>query len=200
MKSIPQTTFEEAREKGIKHKKLDDAEQIEWGEPHPYTGKRQTRPKSVGQVYDIPPADGTYCENKVDHTGAVDVNELMKKWDPSGQQFNRAISQGMVTPTGMHYDDFTDGKTLQEALDIANHAKEQFAMLPANLRNRFENNPINFLNYVNDPNTLEEQYSLGIRVKKVEAPKDATIQDVVNAVKETARPKKTAPKGGEGDE
>lgn len=201
MKGTPETKFEEKRRTGLALKKLHEGELIEFGEPHPITGKRQTRPRSVGTVYDIPPDNGTYCEDKVDHEGKeyVDVNELMKKWDPAGTQFSKLLTQGHVTTAGLPYDDYTDAPTFQEALDIAIHGKEQFAALPANIRNRFENDPVRFLQYVNDPSTLEEQYSLGIRIKKVEPPKDATLKDVVDAVKGTAKPPKTAGKGGSTD-
>lgn len=198
MKSTPETIFEEKRKAGLALQKLHEGELVEYGEPHPITGKRQTRPRSLGTVYDIPPNNGTYCEDQVDKTGAaaVDINKLMAQYDPSGKQFAAAISQGMVTDAGMTYDNFIDAPTFQDALDKSIHAQQQFAMLPAELRNRFENNPINFLNFVNDEKTLEEQYKLGIRVKKEEPVKDATLKDVVEAVKSTATTKKTAPKGG----
>lgn len=202
VKSTPETIYQETRQKGLALQKRELAELKEYGEPHPITGELQKRPKAIGRSYDIPPADGTHCADQVDRTGAeaVDINLLMKKWDPSGRQFNNAIAQGLTTTAGMHYDDFTDSKTLQQALEISIHAEEQFAMLPAELRNRFENQPGRFLDFVNDPKTLEEQYKLGIRAKKVEPEKDATLKDVVKAVQETAKTKKPAPKGGEGDE
>lgn len=202
VKDLVLTAYEEQRKKGLEQKKLHTAELIEYGEPHPITGKRQTRPKSVGKTYNIPPDDGTYCPDKVDRTpgASVDINELMKKWDPSGKQFSNAIAQGITTDAGMRYDDFTDSKSLQEALNITIHAEQQFLMLPAAIRNKFENDPIKFLDYVNDEKTLEEQYALGIRVKKEEPPKDATLKDVVDAVNATAKTKKTPSKGGDTDE
>lgn len=201
-KTNPKNQFEEQRALGKKHLELDQAELVEYGEPHPHTGERQTRPKSLGRVYDIPPNDGTYCPNKVDLTGAeaVDINALMKKWDPSGEQFKKAISQGWTTDAGLNYDDFTDAKTLQEALDITIHAQQQFDTLDAKIRNQFQNNPIEFLKFVNDEKTLEEQYKMGIRIKKPETPKTATLDDVVKAVQDTAKTKKQTPKGGDSEE
>lgn len=200
--SNPKTLYEERRKRGLAQKHADDKARTDFGEPHPYTGELQTRPRSVGRVYDIPPEDGTYTPDQVDPTGAdsVDINKLMEKYDPAGKAFAKAITQGITTDAGMAYDDFTDAKTLQEALDISIHAQQQFAMLPANLRNRFENNPINFLNFVNDEKTLDEQYNLGIRVRPVEPPKAATLDDVVTAVRETAKTKKTPSKGVESDD
>lgn len=193
-----ETNYEEKRAAGLAALQLHMGELVEYGEPHPITGKRQTRPRHIGTVYDIPPDNGTYCADQVDRTGheSVDINELMKKYDPAGKQFAKAITQGLQTDAGMYYDDFIDAPTFEQALNQSIHAEQQFAMLPANLRNRFENNPVNFLKYVNDPKTLDEQYSLGIRVKKVEPVKDATIKDVVDAIKGAATPPKTAGKGG----
>lgn len=194
----PETIFAEKRAAGLALRAKEAGQQKYFGEPHPYTGELQSRPKHIGRTYDIPPDDGTYCPDQVDLVGAeaVDINQIMKKWDPSGKQFNKAIAQGMTTDAGMFYDDFTDSKSLQDALEITIHAKQQFEMLPAEIRNRFENEPGRFLDFVNDPKTLEEQYKLGIRIKKKEAPKDATLKDVINTLEKTGKGSKAVRKGG----
>lgn len=197
----PENIFNEKRKAGLLRLAEDEAQLMEYGEPHPVTGKRQTRPKSVGTVYDIPPDNGTYCPDKVDPTGAeaTDINKIMERIDPAGRQFSNAIAQGLQTDAGMYYDNFIDAPTFQEAQNLFIHATQQFDMLPAKLRNKFENNPAEFLRYVNDPANLEESYQLGIRVKKVEPEKDATNRDVINAIRETAKGSKKTPKGEDSD-
>lgn len=184
------------REKGREQKKLHEAEMEEYGEPHPYTGKRMERPKSTGMTYDIPPIDGTYSPNQVDKTGAdaTDINKIMDRIDPAGKQFSNAIAQGLVTDAGMRYDDFTAAPDFQAAQNTFIHATQQFQRLPANLRSRFDHDPVKFLDYMHDEKNMEEQYQLGIRVKKPVEEKDATNKDVIKAIQESSKTKKNTPK------
>lgn len=164
--------FEIQREKGLAQKALDDGELVEYGEPHPITGMRQMRPKSVGATYDIPPDNGTYAPNRVDLTGAdaVDINAIMDRIDPAGKQFANAVAQGLLTDAGMKYDNFIEAPDFQNALNLSIHAQQQFNRLPADLRERFGHDPAKFLNYIHDPQKLEEQYLLGLRVRPPREP------------------------------
>lgn len=193
----PKNIFEKKRAEGIAAKKKDSLEMVAYGEPHPYTGEYQMRPKHIGVTYDIPPNNGTYCPDQVDQEGvdAVNINNLMAKYDPSGKLFANAITQGFTTEAGLKFDEFIQPVDFQESLNRTIHAQQQFETLPANLRNRFENNPIKFLEYMADKENTEEQYKLGLRVKKEQPAPGATLDDVVKAVRETAKPKKQAPKG-----
>jgi len=120
-----ETMFQQKRREGLSQKALDDAELIPYGE------RGETRPKSRGRIYDIPPANDTYCEDMVDQTGgdAVDLNKLMARVDPSGKAFNKAVQSGAVTETGQFYDDFTTAPTFQEALNTVIHSRQQFVPL-----------------------------------------------------------------------
>lgn len=191
----PEITFEAKRKAGIKLRELETSEIITTGE------RGIERPKSRGRTYDIPPDNGTYCEDQVDQEGGdYDLNAIMKRLDPTGKKFSRAVASGMVSDAGMAYGDFTDPKSLQEALNITMHAEEQFALLPVDVRNRFDNNAVRFLEYMHDPKMEEEHVKLGFRVKKEVKEPDATNKDVINAIKETAKGSKKAPKGGDSDE
>lgn len=187
------TSYEAKRKAGIKQRELELAEIIQGGE--------REKPKGRGRIYDIPPDNGTYCEDQVDQTGAgaTDINAIMKRIDPSGKAFNQAILSNAHTEAGMFYGDFTDAQTLQESLNIVKHAEEQFQTLDADLRNRFENDPVKFMQYIHDPAKLEEQYALGLRKKPVVPEPETTLKDVERAIRETAKPSKKASKGEDSD-
>lgn len=53
----------------------------------------------------------------------------------------------------------------QAALNTVIAVEDSFVQLPAKLRERFRNDPSEFVRYVSDPSNLEESYSLGIRVR-----------------------------------
>lgn len=158
----PTTVLQDARKAGLALKALHDAELVEYGEVRP-DGTRATRPRSVGQVYDIPPADGTYCPDRVDQTGAdaVDLNRVMKRFEKTGQ-IEELIKLGAGTEAGLGYDDFTNAPDFQSAMDIYNHGREQFAKLDAKVRARFEGNAALFMEFVSDPKNIDEMELMGL--------------------------------------
>lgn len=156
MERTVQSDLEAKRAKGLALKALHDAELIT-------TGDGFVRPRSVGQKYDIPPIDGTYCEDKVDQTGAdsVNLNNVMKRFEKTGK-LTELIALGAQGASGMRYGDFTAVPDFQSALNISIHAKEQFALLDAKVRNRFDNDPTKFLEFVGDARNLDEMEAMGL--------------------------------------
>lgn len=184
---IPDYIFE-----AIDQKERDDNEIITYGEFGQFSA-----PKSRGMKYqdtppDMPGADQTARDQ-------CDINFIMRRFEKTGQLAD-LIAQGMANLQGRNFGDFTDMPTFQEALDIVNHAQDQFSKLDAPVRNRFNNNPALFLDFMNDPKNAEEWYKMGLAVKKPEPPKETTLADVVQTLKETRQTKNTKPKGKESDE
>lgn len=60
------------------------------------------------------------------------------------------------------YGDFSDVPTYQGALDLVRYAGEQFAQLPAKVRDRFKNDPAEMMAFVQDPANLREANELGL--------------------------------------
>jgi len=58
---------------------------------------------------------------------------------------------------------------LRDILEIQREAADYFRALPARIRNRFRNDPLELLTFVQDPENLEEGIALGIFEKKVPA-------------------------------
>lgn len=108
------------------------------------------------------------------HAEDVDINVLMKRF---------GITDGAVPPIAMdprYFGDFTDEVSLRDALDRIRTARANFDALPAELRNRFDNDPVKLYAWVNDPANLDEAVELKIlskqgaaKVPKTQAERDA---------------------------
>lgn len=91
-----------------------------------------------------------------------DVNNIMKRY----------IKTGMIEFTNRNepkYGDVT-GVTFQNAMDIIAAARGMFHELPARVRDRFQNDPAQFLDFVNNPNNRDEARELGLLKPESEAP------------------------------
>lgn len=164
-------------------KGLHDAEEIE-------VGGGFKRPRSRGATYGPE-------ETKVDQVGDgyTNVNDIMKRFDrmPTAEELHAAG----LTAGGGFYADFINAPDFEEALQISNAAKAQFAMLPASWRAHFNHNPSEFLAFVTDPKNGDQLIQMGLR-KKPEPPKEpeVTLKDVRDAITSQGKTK-TAGKGGE---
>lgn len=79
------------------------------------------------------------------------------------------------------YGDFSEVPEYQEALETVRVAGDQFRGLPAHMRERFENDPAQFLRFVSDPSNAGEMAKLGLmkpeaveRVKAAKVKKNST--------------------------
>lgn len=87
-----------------------------------------------------------------------DINVIMSRFLKSGE-----LPSSSKAPS---YGDFSSPVDFQESLNIVMDAEDQFSSLPSRLRARFDNSPLNFLQFVSDPNNSEELVSLGLAVKR----------------------------------
>ena len=67
----------------------------------------------------------------------------------------KMILSGKMSDKQPLYGDFTQVADYQTALNTVNNAREQFAQLPAKLRDRFDNDPAKMLAFVNGAVTDE---------------------------------------------
>jgi phage internal scaffolding protein len=98
------------------------------------------------------------------HKDECDINRIINKYQRTGtlSWTNKyAAKYGDVTST-----DF------QSAMDTLIQTQEMFEELPSTIRNRFQNNPSQFLDYVQDANNLEEMYELGLAIRPKQKPLD----------------------------
>lgn len=91
------------------------------------------------------------------HKEACDIYSIIKRADRTGLLDHVNATQG-------HYGDYTEVNEYQEALNIVIHAQDSFSALPAHIRKRFGNDPGEYIEFVTNPENLEEMQKLGLAI------------------------------------
>ena len=105
-----------------------------------------------------------------------DILNIIKRHDRNG--IIEHVQRGQA-----RYGDFSEVSDYREALDLVQDANNEFMKIPSDIRKKFNNNPGEFLNFVNNPDNEEEMQQMGF-VKKTEDVSSST---------ETAIPKASEP-------
>ena len=84
----------------------------------------------------------------------TDINNIMAKYSQTGLI-------NWVNRTQPSYGE-TDGTTYHEAMNLVLDAQEAFSELPSNIRQRFSNDPQQFLTFMGDKNNQNEAQELGL--------------------------------------
>lgn len=87
---------------------------------------------------------------------STDVNEILLRYQKTGELTHLAANRGT-------YADISEFTDLHTAMSQVRKAQEGFDSLPATLRARFNNEPIKFIEYLQDPKNLDESIDLGLR-------------------------------------
>lgn len=92
----------------------------------------------------------------------TDINNIMKQYSKTGQfnHVNAKLNQGRYADLPLDLD-------FQDAMNVVAQANEAFASLPSKLRNRFSNDPNEFLAFMHDPENQEEMYKLGLATRPI---------------------------------
>lgn len=101
------------------------------------------------------------------HANDVDINEIMAK-------AKQGLHNDYIRDHAGSYMDATSQDFYTAQITIA-HAKSLFEDLPSQIRNRFKNDPGKFLDYVQDPDNLEEMYQLELAQRPPPEPEAAVI-------------------------
>lgn len=91
----------------------------------------------------------------------TDINTIVKRFGITDHSQLPAVSDPK------YYGDFSDAPSFREALDNLRDAQERFDTLPADIRKRFNHDPIDLFEWVNDPNNADEAANLGL-LKRME--------------------------------
>lgn len=110
-----------------------------------------------------------------------DINCILKQFAVKGEA--RAVQSGV-------YGDFSTIGDFRDCLERINHAKGEFEALPADLRSRFGNDPVAYVDFVLNPENVNECVKLGLRV--VNMPAESAV-DVLKQIKDVVTPKETSP-------
>lgn len=117
-----------------------------------------------------------------------DINAIMKKFQKTGAITHYANNAGS-------YMDVPSGDLLDAQLIIAN-ANTMFEELPSSIRKKFENDPGQFLDFVQNEDNLEEMYELGL---KTSPPLSANEPDITPPTRAPAPSTPTEPSQPSGD-
>ncbi|WNK13188.1 MAG: internal scaffolding protein [Microvirus sp.] len=96
----------------------------------------------------------------------ADLNVLVRRFGID----KRPLPHVPLDPS--YYGDMTNVPDLRTVLDIAHDAREKFAALPAKTRARFNNQPTQLWDFVNDPENADEAVRLGL-LRRPEPPETA---------------------------
>jgi phage internal scaffolding protein len=103
-------------------------------------------------------ASGLVCEEPTraqqHHKDECDINVILERFGRTGQVPVNAISGD--------YGDFSGVHDYHTALNTLIAAESQFEALPAKLRSRFNNEPSNLIEFLNDPNNKDQAIELGL--------------------------------------
>ena len=121
------------------------------------------------------------------HKDDCDIHTILKRFVATG-----------VLPTldqKAHYGDFSNVQSYQEAQTLIARIDQYFESLPARLRERFSNDPVKFIDFVNDPKNRKEGQELGIFEKDPsfylpsgESDKSTNLSGDVSSAKEVEKP------------
>lgn len=88
----------------------------------------------------------------------TDINVMIARYQKTGS-FHGSTNMPSVRPD---FGDFADVPEYQQAMNILLYAHDQFAALPANIRDRFSNSPEAYLAFLSDSSNKEEAIKLGL--------------------------------------
>lgn len=105
-----------------------------------------------------------------DFKESCDINYIMEKYQRDG-------IMSMMT-RDPQVGDFSNFKDYHSSLNIIIDAEEQFQEIPANIRERFNNDPEEFYNFAVDPENIDELRNLGLAYG-LEPSVDAPVEEPV---------------------
>lgn len=119
----------------------------------PYSGLLQNH--MTGELYEPP------RRVKQSHVAECDINNILKQYSQTGQiaHINSRAKQGS-------YMDLPDESDFQTSMQIVKQGEAAFATLPSKVRDRFNNDPGQFLQFMADAGNVEEAIKLGLVTKR----------------------------------
>lgn len=92
-----------------------------------------------------------------------------------------AILQRDAKPLVFGDASYVEELDVHKIFEITNRLKQSFMNLPPKVRERFENKPQKFVDFMEskEEKDIEEQYSLGLRIRKPEDPKAEPVEVIV---------------------
>lgn len=108
-----------------------------------------------------------------DSRDECDVNYIMAKYERTGLIKHREQD--------LQYGDFSKIADYHVAMNVVAHANTMFFDLPSRIRERFGNDPGEFLKFASDEKNVDEMIELGLK-KPLPVPEDPVIPPVTPVV------------------
>lgn len=86
-----------------------------------------------------------------------DINNILKQYKLTGQIRHISAKAAMGA-----YQDLPDPIEFQDAMNLVISSEESFSTLPAHVRDRFGNDPVQFLEFMANPANQDEAIKLGL--------------------------------------
>lgn len=125
------------------------------------------------------PAEGEVSLAVQSTKDQADVNKIVAKYRRTG-----TITHLRNTQNGV-YADLTQITNYQDCLNTIIRANESFMAMPAELRQKFDNDPSKLISYLQDEKNYEESMDLGLRVRRAVISKEEL--DAVKAQSPTTK-------------
>lgn len=106
------------------------------------------------------------------HAKEVDINNIIKK-----HGIDLIAKTNLLQSQDFRFDDVT-GNDFQEALFKIKKAESSFNAMPSNLRKQFNNNPAEFLDFVQNPDNASALVEMGLANAPKPAPAPVQVEIV----------------------
>lgn len=127
--------------------------------------------RHYGDRTEVPTRCREASRTKQEFKDECDINRLMARYQKTG---NLSHIAGELA----QYGDFTQIADFHTALNQVIEAESAFASLPAEVRDRFRNQPANLLRFLEDPANTDEAVQLGLAERSTD-PETPTLPPVV---------------------
>lgn len=99
------------------------------------------------------------------HKQMCEINNILRKYQKTG----------VIEHVNKHKPSygFASSVQFQEAMETVTVAQQMFDDLPSGLRNRFSNDPAQFLDFVQNPENEEEMIKMGLANRRPQEPQEA---------------------------
>lgn len=113
----------------------------------------------TGEVSPMP------SRTKQEFRDECDINNILAQYRQTGmvRHISARASQGA-------YRDLPDHQEFQDSANLVIEAGNAFMTLPSKVRERFANDPANFLRFMSDPDNQDEAVKLGLATPKPKPP------------------------------
>lgn len=103
-------------------------------------------------------SDDTESKAQQSFKDECDINTIVRRFGLTGE-----LPSNVRVP---QYADFEETFDFMSSMNVIREAEEAFMAMPANVRDRFGNDPVRFVDFFNDPDNRPEAEKLGIVTRR----------------------------------